>query len=460
MRREVNFDGLVGPTHNYAGLSPGNLASIQHGGLTSNPKAAALEGLQKMQAVAALGVGQAVLPPQPRPALGALRSFGFGGTDAQVLQAAFQQAPQLLARCCSASAMWTANAATVIPSCDSVDGRLHLVPANLASLFHRQLETATTTRVLRAIFTDTRHFQVHDPVPTSAHYGDEGAANHTRLVTSAGAVHLFAWGRSTRLSGALPSVHPPRQCLEASQAVARMTQLDPKLAVFPKQAPSGIDAGAFHTDVLAVGNGCFLMLHEQAFEEKTELLDTLKRRLGNEFVWCLAKNNELPVQDAIAAYPFNSQIVGLPTQLDPDAPETSDAKSAPCPSAQRMAIIAPKECEETATTRAFLERVVAEENPVEAVHYHDVRQSMSNGGGPACLRLRVSMNQREVAALGANVLLSDSLFQALRDWVNTHYRDRLSPKDLADPELLDESRQALDELTQLLGLGSVYDFQA
>ena len=28
MAYEVNFDGLVGPTHNYAGLSYGNVASL------------------------------------------------------------------------------------------------------------------------------------------------------------------------------------------------------------------------------------------------------------------------------------------------------------------------------------------------------------------------------------------------------------------------------------------------
>ena len=41
---EINFDGLVGPSHNYAGLSIGNLASTRNAGQLSQPRRAALEG--------------------------------------------------------------------------------------------------------------------------------------------------------------------------------------------------------------------------------------------------------------------------------------------------------------------------------------------------------------------------------------------------------------------------------
>src|SRR5690242_2694348 len=114
--REFNFDGLVGPTHNYGGLSPGNVASTLHGGEISNPREAALQGLEKMRFVSSLGVGQAVLPPQPRPSLKALRALGFVGSDEEVVTRAARESDHLLRLCSSAASMWTANAATVAPS--------------------------------------------------------------------------------------------------------------------------------------------------------------------------------------------------------------------------------------------------------------------------------------------------------------------------------------------------------
>jgi succinylarginine dihydrolase len=426
---EVNFDGLVGPTHAYAGLSPGNLAAMQHAGQIGNPRAAALEGLDKMRFVASLGVGQAVLPPHPRPAVAVLRQLGFSGTDAAVLESAARIAPELLPLVSSASAMWTANAATVIPSADASDGRLHLVVANLSAMFHRSLEAPATAGALRAVFAAGERFAVHEGLPP--HFADEGAANHSRLVDRHGPLHLFGWGRRAFGATAGPRRHPARQTLEASQAVARLGEIRPGRARFLQQHPDGIDAGAFHSDVLAVGNEGFLMLHELAFAEPLEL---------DGVSVCLAQDAELPVADAVQAYPFNSQIVTLPSG--------------------KMAIIAPLESRETPAARRFLERVVAEDNPVEAVHFIDVNASMKNGGGPACLRLRVQLTAEERQALGGRVLLDDALHAELLAWIQKHYRDRISAADLGDPALLDETRAALDELTRILRLGSIYDFQS
>ncbi len=437
--REFNFDGLVGPTHNYAGLSPGNLASTGHAGETGNPRAAALQGLEKMRFVASLGVPQAVLPPQPRPDVAALRRLGFDGDDASVLAQAARGDGQLLRLCTSASAMWTANAATLAPSTDTRDGRLHVLPANLVAMFHRSLEAATTTRVLRAIFADAARFVVRDPLPATEHFADEGAANHTRLHTDSGHVHLLAWGRRVWGDAPRPARFPARQTLEASQAAARALALPAGSALTWQQDPAGIDGGAFHTDVLAVGNGALLVLHERAFLDQDALLAALRRRLGDALTTCVASERELPVTDAVRAYPFNSQLVTLPSG--------------------RMAIVAPRESQQNAAARRFLERVVSEDNPVDALHYIDVNASMNNGGGPACLRLRVPLASPDVAAIGARVILDDALYADLTGWVTRHYRDRLSLADLADPELLRETRGALDELTRMLGLGAVYDFQ-
>jgi len=84
---------------------------------------------------------------------------------------------------------------------------------------------------------------------------------------------------------------------------------------------------------------------------------------------------------------------------------------------------------------------------------------MRNGGGPACLRLRVVLNDEELDAMHRGVLLNDALYERLTSWVEAHYRSELSQDDLGDPMLLEEVRKALDELTGILGLGSIYDFQ-
>ncbi len=436
--REYNFDGLVGPTHSYAGLSPGNLASTTHAGQVGNPRAAALQGLEKMRFVAGLGVGVAVLPPQPRPDVAALRSLGLSGDDGTVLRAALREHPQLLRLCSSASAMWTANAATVTTSADSTDGKLHLTVANLSSMFHRSLEARTTERVLSRIFDDAGRFAVHPALPATELFSDEGAANHTRLATHA-AVHLFAYGRSWLRPGAAPRRFPARQTLEASEAVARLNHVPPERCLFWQQDPAGIDAGAFHTDVLAVGNGDFLMLHERAFVETPRLLDQLQRHLGGALKHCVATESELDAATAVRTYPFNSQLLS-----------TGDGA---------MVIVAPQEAHEDTQARRFLQRVVGEANPVRAVHYIDVNASMKNGGGPACLRLRVALTDDERAAISARVFFDDALHVELKAWIERHYRDRLTPADLGDAAFLNEVHTALDELTQLLALGSIYDFQ-
>jgi succinylarginine dihydrolase len=436
--REHQFDGLVGPTHHYAGLSPGNLASQAHAGEPSNPRAAALEGLTKMRWVHGLGVPQAVLPPQPRPSVSLLRRLGFSGDDERVLARALTEAPELLHAASSASSMWAANAATVVPATDARDQRLHLVPANLVSLLHRSLEAEFTERVLRRIFSDSSRFEVHAPLPACDALADEGAANHTRLFGERGFVHLFAWGRK---KGVAAGTHqfPARQTHAASSAVARACTIPEPAVLLWQQDPYGIDAGAFHSDVLAVGNGELLLLHERAFVEHAALLSELGRRVGPGFHAVVAREAELPLSDAVAAYPFNSQLLTLPSG--------------------KMRLVAPCEARENAAARRFLERAVAESAALEGVDYLDVNGSMKNGGGPACLRLRVPLSEAERAAVGARVWFDDALHDTLAAIVQRRYRDRLQLSDMADPALVNESRVALDELTRALGLGSVYDFQ-
>lgn len=394
-----------------------------------------------MRLVHELGVLQAVLPPPPRPDIGFLRSIGFTGTDEAVIARAAHETPELLGAASSAAAMWTANAATVAPSSDTEDRRLHLVPANLQSMLHRAIEAETTFAVLRTIFRDEHRFTVHAPLPGGGgHLADEGAANHTRLYTSGRpAVHLFAWGRRAVGKARRPERFPARQTCEASGALARLLGVAPSQAIFPQQDPRGIDAGAFHTDVLAVGSAHLLLMHERAFCEPDRLRDELGSKLGESFQTVVASTAELPVEDAVSAYPFNSQLLSLPDGT--------------------MCILAPEESRTVDTARAYLERVVAAGVGVTRVHYLDLRQSMQNGGGPACLRLRVPMTEDERAHLTARVLLDEALLGELEAWVDRHYRDRLTSADLADPLLWREVWTALDALTGILRLGSVYPFQ-
>jgi succinylarginine dihydrolase len=438
---EVNFDALVGPTHNYAGLAFGNLAATQHAQTVSNPKAAALEGLAKMKLLMDLGVRQAVLPPQARPDLQALHRLGFSGSDASVLQEARRTNPAHLAACYSASNMWAANAATVSPSADCADGRVHFTTANLISQFHRSLEAPRTSARLRTIFPDPNFFIHHPPLPSSVQFSDEGAANHTRLAPSHGSpgIEWFVYGRSaTHDADSLPTVFPTRQTREASAAIARLHQLDAAATCFTRQNPVAIDAGVFHNDVICVGNLNVVLCHELAFVDTphtlAEIREVFLRHCGGELIAIVATQKQLPLADAVRSYVFNSQLVSLPDG--------------------GMSLIAPHECAQCESARRFIDEILAADNPIRSVHHVDIRQSMKNGGGPACLRLRVALNDDQIAAVHPGVFLSSKLHAQLIAWVNRHYRDRLAPDDLADPALLDESRRALDDLGKLLGLGA------
>ncbi|MDQ7050379.1 MAG: N-succinylarginine dihydrolase [Enterobacterales bacterium] len=440
---EVNFDGIVGPTHNYAGLSVGNVASLKNAALASNPKQGALQGLAKMKALADLGLKQAVLPPLERPDLHVLRQLGFAGTDENVIRKASREAPAIFSATCSASSMWTANACTISPSSDTANGKVHFTAANLANKFHRSIEAPTTSRVLASIFTDDQHFSHHEALPLGDHFGDEGAANHTRFCQQYGdkGVEFFVFGKyAFDNSKPFPKKYPARQTFEASQAIARLHQLDNQRTVYAQQNPAVIDAGVFHNDVIAVGNQNCLFYHQQAFLDTAKVLADLQQAFGDQPMHFIqVPESQVSIDDAVHTYLFNSQLVTL-----------ADNK---------MAIIAPAECQENQRVKDYLDSVIAADNPINQVKIYDVKQSMQNGGGPACLRQRVVLSEVEIAASNSAVYMNETLFETLNQWVNKHYRDSLTEQDLADPQLLVESRQALDELTQILNLGSVYPFQ-
>ena len=438
---EANADGLIGPTHSYAGLSPGNLASSLNKGEASNPRAAVLQGLDKMKTLADLGLPQYVLPPHERPDIPFLRTLGFTGTDAAVLERAWKEAPGFAAAACSASPMWAANAATVTPSADAADGRVHFTPANLHTNLHRSLEHQQTKRALDALFPDPARFAVHDALPAVAHLADEGAANHVRLCAEHGApgVNLLVWGREAFEPWA--DAFPARQTHEASQAIARRHQA--ARPVFPRQSRAAIAGGTFHNDVVCVGALDTLFFHELAFEDTAGTKAAIRAAANGLFdpQFVEVSNADLPLADAISSYLFNSMLVQIPGE-------------------DRLTLICPTETRDNPRSHAVAQGLAASNGPIGSVRYVDVRQSMRNGGGPACLRLRVVLTGAEQAATNPAMRLTDTLHTRLSTWANRWYREALRPADLADPQLLAESRGALDELTAILDLGSgFYPFQ-
>ncbi|HYD46393.1 MAG TPA: N-succinylarginine dihydrolase [Phenylobacterium sp.] len=419
--KEINFDGLIGPTHNYAGLSLGNVASQTNFGEIAYPRQAAMQGLQKMKLLMDLGVPQGVLPPPRRPAVDALRPLGFRGSDAEVLAAAAEADLALFRAACSASAMWRANAATVFAAPDTADGRTHLVTANLAGMLHRSFEAEETFVLLRKVFRDPTRFAVHPPLPYARHFGDEGAANHMRLAAGHGAkgVNVLVHGAADR-----GGRYPERQSLRASQAAARLAGVE---AVFSLQSTEAIQAGAFHNDVVAVANEQVLFAHPHAFAERAGLFAALRERLPGLTV---IETEGVTLEDAVTSYLFNSQLVTLPDGS--------------------MALILPAEARENAAVWREVERILAADTPIAVAQVADVRESMRNGGGPACLRLRVPVSEKDMAGIDPRFLLTPARWERLMRAVERAWPEKIAPGDLADPALWAEARAAEAALEKAL----------
>jgi succinylarginine dihydrolase len=407
MLREINFDGIIGPSHNYAGLSLGNIASATNSGLVSHPRAAALQGIAKMRHNVRLGLAQGLLLPHRRPNRRWLADLGsdLEGAPASLRPAAF-----------SASAMWAANAATVSPAADSGDGRCHLTVANLRTMAHRSHEWPETLAQLRLAFADEDRFAVHPPVPAT--FGDEGAANHMRIASShdAPGVEIFVHGRR---GGA----YPVRQHVEASRAVARFHGLDPERTLFVCQSEEAIAAGAFHNDVVAVANENVLFAHERAFEERATFYSEL-RRLVPDVEVIEVPASAVSLADSIGTYLFNAQLVTLPEGAG-------------------MALILPQEAREVAAVWRWLEDMAAGGGPIRKLFVVDVRQSMANGGGPACLRLRVAADPGRV---DPRFLADEGKLDSVAALIERHWPESIAPEDLLRPELsarIDDARQAL-----------------
>ncbi|NVD43590.1 N-succinylarginine dihydrolase [Qipengyuania atrilutea] len=404
--REINFDGLIGPSHNYAGLSLGNIASATHKGQTSHPRAAALQGLAKMRSNMALGLAQGILLPLKRPNAALTEELALDETSDRAL----------LAAAWSASSMWTANAATVSPAPDTRDGRCHLTPANLVTMLHRAQEWPETKRQLALAFANEKHFAVHDAVPPS--FGDEGAANHMRFCEEHGAqgVEVFVYGRP---GGKFPA----RQHEQASRIVARRHGLDPERCVFIEQNSAAIEAGAFHNDVVSVANERVLFTHAEAFADQGRAYAAIAEALPALEV-VEVPSDRVSLEEAIRTYLFNAQLVSVP--------------------GGGMALVVPSECRESEAVWGWLQEMLAGTGPIRDVHAVDVRQSMANGGGPACLRLRVVADPKTV---DGRFLLDEEKADNIEKVIAEHWPESIAPSDVGDPDL---ARQVLETRGKLL----------
>lgn len=443
---EVNFDCIVGPTHHFGGLSVGNLASTKNRARLSNPKQAALQGLQKMRFLHTHGFVQGALPPHARPHLQSFRNLGFSGRDEEIMRTAFHKMPSVFSRLCSSSAMWAANAATVSPSFDSRDGLVHLSPANLVTMLHRSIEADFTHRVFRAIFSDEKYFAVHPPLPAHDTFADEGAANHNRLCPHHGmqGLQIFVYGKiSDSLNAFSTKKYPARQAHNASLALAQRHQLSDDHVLLIAQNPDAIDHGAFHNDVVAVTNQNLLLCHERAFCDQKNFLIELRARyeklFGEPPVIIEISDQDLPLDDAVSSYLFNSQLLTKPDNT--------------------MLLFAPSECSTNAHACALIQKLIEDKNPVNEVCYFNVSESMANGGGPACLRLRVLLTDEEIKALKGNVVVTDAMFESLTHIIERYYVENLTMEHFFDASFLRDCQHALDEIAVVLKLERIYDFQ-
>jgi succinylarginine dihydrolase len=412
---EINFDGIIGPSHNYAGLSPGNIASANNAGAVSQPRAAALQGLEKMRANLRLGLRQGFFMPLDRPNKAWLAGLATDMPHAE---------PHIQAAAFSASAMWAANAATVSPAPDTADGKCHLSAANLLTMAHRSHEWTGTLAQLKLAFADERHFAVHGPVP--APYGDEGAANFMRLCASHGqpGLEIFVYGKS---GGPFPA----RQHIESSKAIARAHQLNPDRTLFIQQAEAAIAAGAFHNDVVAVANERVLFTHEQAFEEPEAAYAAIREKMPEAEI-IIVPADRVSLADAVQSYLFNAQLVTLPDG--------------------GMALILPTEAQNHPRVWGWLEEMVAGNGPIRRLVPVDVRQSMANGGGPACLRLRVVADP---ATIDPRFIADEAKLDHMAEIIAAHWPESISPDQLSDPALIEHVQMARNALLAACNLSEL-----
>jgi succinylarginine dihydrolase len=449
---EINLDGLIGPTHHFGGLGVENKASEQSQFQSSNPRGAALEGLNKMELVAGLGVPQFYLPPPSRPAWDWLATLGFRGTPRDILKRCYEEAPRLLSAAFSSSFMWTANAATFAASCDSDSGDAVFKVANLSANLHRSIEATEREAQLRLMFRNVPRVRIEEPLFGSSPLRDEGAANVMRLCARDGSqgVYVFVYGEDESAKQSIVRRRKPRQTRLACELVARSLGLQTSDIVMACQTVEAIDAGVFHNDVIATSHESLLLYHESAFQESERVIQAIQERYAQrtgqelkpreirnptrergELISFCVRNSELTLTEAVDSYLFNSQIV-------------TDREG-------QWRMIAPDQCRRSSSVQNVLRRLQATVPQLAGIEYVSLDQSMANGGGPACLRLRASLTADQLHSMETAMRIDAESIDRLAGLIKSRYPEKLNLGDLAEYDFARECEEIARQIGHLWG---------
>lgn len=117
-----------------------------------------------------------------------------------------------------------------------------------------------------------------------------------------------------------------------------------------------------------------------------------------DFIPIEVPTEQVSVQDAVNTYLFNSQLLTKPNG--------------------KMMLVVPEESRQNTNVWNYLTELMSSNGPIDEVKVFDLRESMRNGGGPACLRQRVVLTEAELQAVTPQVLMNDDLFSTLNAWVD------------------------------------------
>jgi succinylarginine dihydrolase len=169
---------------------------------------------------------------------------------------------------------------------------------------------------------------------------------------------------------------------------------------------------------VAVANEQLLFTHEQAFADKDAFYADLRAALP-----CVdiieVPASAVSLSDAIKSYLFNAQLVTLPDG--------------------GMALILPTEARDTPSVWTWLEQMIASNGPIRQLVPVDVRQSMANGGGPACLRLRVVADPADI---DPRFLVDEAELDGIATIVSQYWPESIAPQDLSDTRLIARIEQS------------------
>jgi len=423
---QLNISELPGPTFMYSGLSADNVASLNNKHLAANPLKFALLSLQRMRLLLEEGVHQVIFPPHRRPDLQALGYCGFTGDMGHMIGSADKFSRGYLESLLAASSVWTANAATVTPSADSEDGKVHITTANLNSHFHRSIEASQTHAKLARVFADDNFFALHQALPSHNRFSDEGAANHMRFHVEGEnrGLNVFVYGNDPDNPGYMQG----RQSLWASKAICQLHALSSTQVWLQKQSKEAISRGIFHNDIISMNSHDLLVFHQQAYENHESLIEKLTA-LG---ICCVEiKAEEFSLEHALKTYFFNSEFI-----------KGKDGS---------QVLVMSEKCQHDAKVHAQLERIQTAYNKEIKTIYVDLDDSLKNGGGPACLRLRVQLNQEQFSAIPSKFLLTQNKLNALQEVVTRFYRESLSYEDVFTETFQLSLQPVYSRLEQVLG---------